>query len=55
MYSTYIQNREVVFGRGILNLGGINQAAFASGLTSKDVLYLDILSEDESEHPPRLT
>jgi len=43
---TLLQNREVIFGRGILSIGGINQAAFSSGQTSKDVLYLDVLSED---------
>jgi hypothetical protein len=41
-----LQSREVIFGRGILSLGGINQAVFSSGQTSKDVLYLDVLSED---------
>jgi hypothetical protein len=43
---TLLQNREVIFGRGFFSIGGINQAAFSSGQTSKDVLYQDILSED---------
>jgi hypothetical protein len=43
---TLLQNREVIFGRGILSIGGISQAAFSSGQTYKDVLYLDVLSED---------
>ncbi len=43
---TLLQNREVVFGRGILSIGGINRAAFSSGQTSRDVLHLDFLSED---------
>ena len=43
---TLLQNREVIFGRGILSLGGINQTAYACGQTSNDVLYLDVLSED---------
>jgi hypothetical protein len=43
---TLLQNREVIFGRGFLSIGGISQAAFSSGQTSKDVLYLDVLSED---------
>jgi hypothetical protein len=41
-----LQKREVIFGRGFLSIGGISQVAFSSGQTSKDVLYLDVLSED---------
>jgi|WetSurSiteA1Bulk_404760.scaffolds.fasta_scaffold27757_2 hypothetical protein len=43
---TLLQNREVIFGRGISSIGGPSQAAYSSGQTSKGVLYLDILSED---------
>ncbi len=43
---TLTQNREVIFGRGIFSIGGINQAAFSNGQTFKDVLHLDVLSED---------
>ena len=43
---TLLQNREVIFGRGILSLSGMNQTAFSSGETYRDVLYLDVLSGD---------
>jgi hypothetical protein len=43
---TLLQNREVIFGRGVVSLGGISKAAYSSGQTSRDVLYLDVLSDD---------
>ena len=43
---TLLQNQDVIFGRGIFGIGGIDQAAFSSGQISGDVLYLDVLSED---------
>jgi hypothetical protein len=43
---TLVQNREAVFGRGVLTKEGTAVGCFATGKISWDVLYLDVLSED---------
>lgn len=40
-----LQNREAVFGRGVLTSSGVSQAAYATGGVYRDVLYLDVISE----------
>jgi hypothetical protein len=42
-----VQNRDSVFGRGILSLAGTTSDIYASGWTSKDVLYLDLVNAQE--------
>ena len=42
-----VQNRDAVFGRGILYLTGSNNAVSASGQAVKDVLYLDLINAEE--------
>ncbi len=43
---TLLQNRDAIFGRGTMDVGGISQEVSATGTTFKDVLYLDVLSDD---------
>ncbi len=38
-----VQNRDAVFGRGTLSLGGSNNAVSASGQAVKDVLLIDLV------------
>ncbi|MEI6102689.1 MAG: hypothetical protein WCP70_01970 [Methanothrix sp.] len=42
-----VQNRDAVFGRGTLSLGGSSNALSASGQAVKDVLYLDLMNAEE--------
>ncbi len=42
-----VQNRDAVFGRGILSLAGSTNDISASGWTAKDVLYLDLVNAQE--------
>ena len=42
-----VQNRDAVFGRGIISLAGSTNAVSASGQAVKDVLYLDIVNAQE--------
>jgi len=42
-----VQNRDAVFGRGIISLAGSTNAVSASGQAAKDVLYLDIVNAQE--------
>ncbi|MDD4163216.1 MAG: hypothetical protein PHW87_12130 [Methanothrix sp.] len=42
-----VQNRDAVFGRGILSLAGSTNAVYASGQAVKDVLYLDLVNGEE--------
>jgi hypothetical protein len=42
-----VQNRDAVFGRGILSLAGSTKAVSASGQAVKDVLYLDLINAEE--------
>lgn len=42
-----VQNRDAVFGRGIISLAGGTSEISASGWTAKDVLYLDLVNSEE--------
>ena len=42
-----VQNRDAVFGRGIISLAGSTNAVSASGQAVKDVLSLDIVNAQE--------
>jgi hypothetical protein len=42
-----VQNRDAVFGRGTLSMGGSTFAISASGWAVKDVLYLDLVNAEE--------
>lgn len=42
-----VQNRDAVFGRGILSLPGSINAVSASGQAVKDVLYLDLINAEQ--------
>ena len=42
-----VQNRDAVFGRGIISLAGTTNAVSASGQAVKDVLSLDIVNAQE--------
>jgi hypothetical protein len=42
-----VQNRDAVFGRGVLSLPGSTNDISASGWTAKDVLYLDLVNAQE--------
>jgi hypothetical protein len=50
-----LQNREVIYGRGTMDIGSVSQKVSISGTTSKDVLYLDVLSDDLTLYRCRLT
>ena len=42
-----VQNRDAVFGHGIISLAGGTNDFSASGWTAKDVLYLDLVNAEE--------
>ena len=43
---TLVQNRDAVFGRGMLTRGGTAEGCSATGQIRWEVLYLDVLSEE---------